>query len=71
MTIQWGDSSSIITDSIKELLDLGSLIQILADFQLMQVQLEKMDESLEEPTILKAYRDMANIFSLSNANFLP
>ncbi len=37
----------------------------------MQVQLETLDESLEEPTILKAYIDLTNVFSPSNANFLP
>ncbi len=37
MTIQWRDSSSTVTDSIEEPLDLGSLIQIPADFQVMQV----------------------------------
>ncbi len=37
----------------------------------MQVQLETLDESLEEPTIFKVYRDLANVFSPSNANFLP
>ncbi len=37
----------------------------------MQMQLETLDESLEERTILKAYRDLANVFSPSNANFLP
>ncbi len=35
------------------------------------MQLETLDESLEEPTIPKAYRDLANVFSPSNANFLP
>ncbi len=53
-----------------ELLHLGSLTQIPADFQVMQVQLERLDETLEEPTIPKAYRDLANIFSSSNANSL-
>ena len=71
MTIQWRDSSSTVTDSIEEPLDLGSLIQIPADFQVMQVQLETLDESLEEPTIPKEYRDRANVFSPSNANSLP
>ncbi len=71
MTIQWRDSSSTVTDSIEEPLDLESLIQIPADFQVMQVQLETLDESLEEPTIPKAYKVLANIFSPSNANFLP
>ncbi len=37
----------------------------------MQVQLETLDESLEEPTIPKEYRDLADIFSPSNANPLP
>ncbi len=37
----------------------------------MQVRLETLDESLEEPTIPKAYRDLANVFLPSNANFLP
>ena len=71
MTIQWQDSSSTVTDSIEEPLDLGSLIQIPADFQVMQVQLETLDEPLEEPTIPKAYRDLADVFSPSNANSLP
>ena len=71
MTIQWRDSSSTVTDSIEEPLDLGSLTQIPADFQVMQVQLETLDESLEEPTIPKAYRDLANVLLPSNANFLP
>ncbi len=71
MTIQWQDSSSIVTDSIEKPLDLGSLISIPADFQVMQMQLETLDEPLEEPTILKVYRDLANVFSPSNANFLP
>ncbi len=71
MTIQWRDSISTVTDSIEEPLDLGSLTQIPTDFQVMQVQLETLDESLEEPSILKAYRNLANIFSPSNANFLP
>ncbi len=30
-----------------------------------------LDKSLEEPTIPKAYKDLANVFSPSNANFLP
>ncbi len=51
MTIQWQDSSSTVTDSIEEPLDLGSLIQIQAGFQVMQVQLETLDESLEEPSL--------------------
>ncbi len=70
MTTKWRDSSSTVTDSIEEPLDLMSLIQIPADFQVMQVQLETLDEPLEEPTIPKAYRDLANIFSSSNANSL-
>ncbi len=70
MTIYWQDSSSTVTDRIEKRLDLGSLIQIPTDFQVMQVQLETLDESLEEPTIPKAYRDLANVFSPSNANFL-
>ncbi len=37
----------------------------------MQVQLETLDESLEEPTILKEYRDLADVFLPSNANSLP
>ncbi len=37
----------------------------------MQVQLETLDEPLEEPTIPKAYRDLADVFSQSNANSLP
>ncbi len=56
MTIQWRDSSSTVTDSIKERLDLGFFIKISADFQVMQVQLETLDESLEQLTIPKAYR---------------
>ena len=35
MTIQWRNSSSTVTDRIEEPLDLGSLIQIPADFQVM------------------------------------
>ena len=71
MTIHWRDSISTVTDSIEEPLDLGSLTQIPTDFQVMQVQLETLDESLEEPTILKAYRDLANVFLPSNSNSLP
>ncbi len=56
---------------MEEPLDLGFLTQILADFQVMQMQLETLDESLEEPTIPKAYRDLADVFSPSNANSLP
>ena len=52
-------------------MDLGSLIQIPVDFQVMQVQLDTLDESLEEPTIPKKYRNLANVFSPSNANSLP
>ncbi len=37
----------------------------------MQVQLETLDESLGEPTIPKEYKDLANVFLLSNANSLP
>ncbi len=37
----------------------------------MQVQLEKLDEFLKESTIPKKYRDLANIFSPSNAYCLP
>ena len=70
MTIQWRDSISTVTDSMEEPLDLGFLIQIPADFKVMQIQLETLDESLEEPTISKAYRNLADIFSPSNANFL-
>ncbi len=35
----------------------------------MQVQLETLNEPLEEPTIPKEYRDLANVFLPSNANF--
>ena len=56
---------------MEEPLDIGSLTQIPADFQVMQVQLETLDESLEEPTIPKVYRDLADVFSPSNANSLP
>ena len=71
MTIHWRDSSSTVTDSIEKPLDFGSLIQIPIDFQMMQVQLETLDKYLEEPTIPKAYRDLANVLLPSNANFLP
>ncbi len=71
MTIHCEDSSSTITDSIEEPLDLGSPIQIPAEFQVMQVQFGTLDEFLEEPTIPKAYRDLANVFLPSNANSLP
>ena len=71
MTIQWRDSSSTVTDSIEKPLDLWSFISIPADFQVMQVQLETLEDSLEEIPIPKAYRDLAKIFSPSNANFLP
>ncbi len=71
ITIYWRDSSSTVTDSIKEPLDLGSLTQIPIDFQMMQVQLETLDKSLEEPTIPKANRDLANVLLPSNANFPP
>ena len=37
----------------------------------MQMQLETLDESLEELTISKVYRDLENVFSPSNANSLP
>ncbi len=37
----------------------------------MQVQLGTFDESLEKPTIHKAYRDLVKVFSSSNANSLP
>ena len=70
MTIYWRDSSSTITDSIEEQLEIGFLTQIPTDSQVMQVQLEKLDEFLEEPTITKAYRGLANVFSPSNANSL-
>ncbi len=56
---------------MEEPLDLASLTQIPADFQVMQVQLETLDESLKESTIPKVYRDLADVFSPSNANFLP
>ena len=36
----------------------------------MQVQHETLDESVKEPTISKVYRDLANLFLLSNANRL-
>ncbi len=71
MTIHWWDSSFTVTDSIEGKLDLGTLTQIPTDFQVMQVQLETLDESLEEPTIPKAYKDLANVFLPSNANFEP
>ena len=71
MTIHWQDSSSTVTDSIEEPLDLESFIQTTADFQVMHVQLETLHESLEEPTIPKVYRDLTNVFSLSYANSLP
>ncbi len=56
---------------MEERLDLRSLTQIPADFQVMQVQLETLDESLEEPAIPKAYRDPVDVFLPSNANSLP
>ena len=52
-------------------LDFGSLTQISAHFQVMQVHLETLDESLQEPTIFKVYKDLTNVFSPSNVNFLP
>ncbi len=70
MTIHWRYPSSIVTDGIEEQLDLGSLTQIPTDFQVIQVRLETLDESLEEPTIPKVYRDLANLFSPFNANSL-
>ncbi len=70
ITIHWWDSSSTVTDSIEEPLDLGSLTQIPADFQVMEVQLDMLDESLEEPSIPRVNRDLADVFSPSNANFL-
>ncbi len=36
----------------------------------MQVQFETLDESLEEPTIPKVYRDLVNVLSPFNANSL-
>ncbi len=71
MTIHWRVTSSTITDTIEETLDLVSLIQTTADFQVMQVELETLDESLGIPTIPKVYKNLANVFLLSNANFLP
>ncbi len=71
ITIHWQDSNSSVTGSIEELLDLGFLTQIPTDFQVMQVQLEKLDESLEEPTIPKVYKDLANVFLPSNVTSLP
>ena len=72
MNFQWQDSSSTVTDdSIEEFLDLGSFIQIPADFQVIQVQIETLNEFLEEPTISKVYRDLAYVFPPSNADFLP
>ena len=35
------------------------------------MQLETLDESLEEPTILKSFQYLVNIFSPFNANCLP
>ena len=70
MTIQWRDSSSTVPDSIEEPLDLGLLTQIPTDFQVMYMQLETLDKSLEETTIPKVYIDLANVFSLCNANSL-
>ena len=69
ITIHWQDFSTTVTNRIEEPLDFGFLISIPADFQAMQRQLETLDESLEEPTIPKAYRDVANVFSPSNANY--
>ena len=71
MTIQWRDSSSTVPNSIEEPLELWSLIQIPADFQVMQLQLKTLDGSLEELTLIKVYGDLVNAFSLSNSNFLP
>ena len=42
-----------MTDSIEELFDFGSFIQIPTDFQVMQVQLEGLDQFLEESSILQ------------------
>ncbi len=56
---------------MEQQLDFGSLTQISAHFQVMQVHLETLDESFQEPTIFKVYRDLTNVFSPSNANFLP
>ncbi len=70
MTIKWWDWSPTVTDSLEEPLDIRSLTRIPTDFQVMQVQLETLDESLEELTIPKAYRDLANVFLPSNANSL-
>ncbi len=35
------------------------------------MQLETLDESLKEPTIPKAFRDLADVFSPSHANSPP
>ncbi len=69
MAIQWRDSSFTVTNSIEEPLNLGSLTQILTDFQEMQVRFGMLDEALEGPTIPKVFNDLANIFSPFNANF--
>ncbi len=71
MTIQWQYSSSTVTDSAEEPLKLESLTQIPTDFQVVQVQLETLDESLKKPIIPKEYRDLVNVCSPSNANSLP
>ncbi len=49
MTIEWQDFSSTVTDRIEEPLDIESLTQIPTDFKVIQVQLETLDKSLEQP----------------------
>ena len=71
MSIQCRNSSSTVTDSLSEPLDLESLSPFPADFRVMQIQLDELDESLEDLLIPKAYRDLANVFSLAKANSLP
>ena len=70
MTIHCRDSSSTVTDTIEEPLNFGSLTKISTDFHVMQLQLETLDQSSKEPTIPKAYRDVAIVFLPFNANFL-
>ncbi len=71
MTIQWQESSFIITNIMDDPLDLNSLCKIQTNFQVMQVQIKTSDESSNDHIISTVYRDLICVLSQSNTNSLP
>lgn len=71
MTILWQEVFFTVTNKTDDPLDFNFLSQISTNFWMIKVQVRTLEEFLKESSILRVYRDLSNIYSESNANFLP